>query len=156
MTESEPDFAILLAAGWRALADRLMAEMTAADLGLMRPQYGYVIRAIAAEDVSVNRLAELLGVTKQAASKLAEDMHAAGLIERVTDPVDRRRLTLRLTATGERVRALALATSATIERELAAEVGAGAVRGLRAALMALVAKEGGLEDVLAKRARPVA
>jgi hypothetical protein len=47
--------------------------MTGDGLGDMRPSYGLVIRAVAAVEPTINRLAELLGVTKQAASKLAEE-----------------------------------------------------------------------------------
>jgi hypothetical protein len=48
-----------------------------------------------------------------------------------------------------------LATSAAIEEELRSEVGPDAVAALRRSLLALVTREGSLEDVLARRARPV-
>ena len=151
----EPDIAILLAAGYRAVADRLGRDMQRAGLADMKPSYGFVIRAVAAEEPTINRLAELLEVTKQAASRLADEVEAAGFIERVPDREDRRRLNLRLTAKGKKVRRRALATSAAMERELEAQLGPEAVAHLRAALLALVTREGALEDVLARRARPV-
>ena len=43
----------------------------------MRPSFGFVLRAVAAEEPTVSRLAELLGVTKQAASRLVDDATAA-------------------------------------------------------------------------------
>jgi DNA-binding MarR family transcriptional regulator len=155
MTILEPDLAILVAASYRAVADRLQHDMERAGLGDMRPTYGFVIRAVAAEGPTINRLAELLEVTKQAASRLADDMEHAGFIERTQDPNDRRSLRLTLTPKGKRVRKRALATSAAIEAELESEVGAEAVAALRRALLALVTREGALEDVLARRARPV-
>ncbi|MEA2479059.1 MAG: hypothetical protein QOJ07_981 [Thermoleophilaceae bacterium] len=151
---NEPDLAILLAASYRALTDRLGEAMRAADLAQMRPTYGFVIRAVAAEEPTVGRLAELLEVTKQAASRIADDMQRDGFLERVADPGDRRRARLRLTARGRRVRERALATSAAMERELVEELGADKVAALREALLALVIRGGALEDVLARRARP--
>src|SRR5919204_5198045 len=100
----EPDIAILLAAGYRAVADRLGRDMQRAGLADMKPSYGFVIRAVAAEEPTINRLAELLEVTKQAASRLADEMERDGFIERRPDPEDRRRLRLCLTAKGKRVR----------------------------------------------------
>jgi DNA-binding MarR family transcriptional regulator len=151
----EPDIAILVAAGYRAVADRLRRDMERAGLGDMRPAYGFVIRAVAAEEPTINRLAELLEVTKQAASRLADEMERAGFISRTPDPNDRRSLRLRLTAKGKRVRKRALATSAAIEAELRSELGDDEVAALRRGLLALVTSEGALEDVLARRARPV-
>ena len=153
--DGEPDLAILLAASYRAVVDRLQDAMRDDDLAAMRPTYGFVIRAVAAEEPTVGRLAELLEVTKQAASRLADDMEKHGFLERVADPADRRRQRLRLTATGRRVRQRALGVSDALEAELAASVGADDVAALRRALIALVTSGGALEDVLAKRARPV-
>jgi len=148
----DPDFAILLAAGYGALTDELRSATL--DAGLqVRPSFGFVIRAVAAEEPTINRLAELLDVTKQAASQLADEAHAAGFVERFEDPTDRRRRRLRLTPKGEQVRAVALRTSARLEAELAAELGDDAVEACRATLIALVTRTGALEDVLARRAR---
>ncbi len=51
------------------------------------------------------------------------------------------------------MRRRALATSERLERELVEAVGADAVAGCRATLMALLARTGDDEDVLARRAR---
>jgi DNA-binding MarR family transcriptional regulator len=150
--DGPPDLAILLAATGRALADELGAAMS--DAGLtVRPAFGFVIRAVAAEEPTINRLAELLGVSKQAASRLADDVEAAGFVERFTNEADRRSRRLRLTAQGAKVRTRALATSERLERELVAAVGERAVAGCRKTLMALLARTGDVEDVLARRAR---
>jgi DNA-binding MarR family transcriptional regulator len=148
------DLAILIAAAWRAVTDELQASVVAAEPA-MRPAFGFVIRAVDSESPTINRLAELLGTTKQAASLLADEVEAAGFIERFTPPDDRRRRRLRLTGRGAAVRARAVATSARLEAELASMVGEEAVLGCRETLMTLVARTGGLDDVLARRARPV-
>ena len=149
-----PDLAILLAATGRAIADELGAAMRERDLEV-RPSFGFVIRAVAAEEPTINRLAELLGVTKQAASRLADEVESAGFVKRVAHAADRRSLRLRLTAQGAEVRALALQTSERLERELADVVGAAAVAGCRATLMALLARTGDVDAVLARRSRVI-
>jgi DNA-binding MarR family transcriptional regulator len=154
MTDA-PDLAILLAASYRALVDRLQDAMSADDLADMRPTYGFVIRAVDAESPTVGRLAELLEVTKQAASRLADDMQKHGFLDRVADPADRRRQNLVLTAKGKRVRKRALDVSEALEAELIQVVGPKDVAGLRRTLMAMLAADGALDEVLAKRARPV-
>jgi DNA-binding MarR family transcriptional regulator len=151
---AQPDFAILLAASWRALTDELQRTMITAGLD-MRPSFGFVIRAVAAESPTISRLAELLGVTKQAASLLADEVERAGFIERFADEEDRRLRRLRLTDSGREVRRRALATSDRLEAELGEIVGPDAVEACRATLVALVTRGGALDDVLARRARPV-
>jgi DNA-binding MarR family transcriptional regulator len=148
------DLAILVAAAWRAVTDELQASVVAAE-PMMRPVFGFVIRAVDAESPTITRLAELLETTKQAASLLADEVEAAGFIERFTPPNDRRARRLRLTERGAAVRARAVETSARLEAALVAEVGEDAVLGCRETLMALVARSGALDDVLARRARPV-
>jgi DNA-binding MarR family transcriptional regulator len=151
---NDSDVAILLAAAYRAVAERLLAAMDAGGIRGMRPLYGFVIRAVAAESPTVSRLAELLDVTKQAASKLADDMCRAGFLQRREDPADRRRAHLVLSPTGTAVSQRARRTSAAMERELRAECGDAPVDAFRAVLLAFVARHGGLDDVRALRAKP--
>src|SRR4051794_12423999 len=149
----EPDLAILLVAANRCLNDRLVAAVRDARARAPRPAFGFVIRAVAAEEPTVGRLAELLGVSRQAASKLSDEMVARGYLLRAPDPADRRRTRLRLSAKGRRVRARAAAESEAIEAELRADAGERAVQGLRRALLAFVEREGALEEVRALRSR---
>jgi DNA-binding MarR family transcriptional regulator len=79
----------------------------------------------------------------------------ARLLARVVDPEDARRTRLRLTAKGERVYRTAVATSEALERQLETELGRPPTRALRRALTKIVEHDGAVEDVLARRARPV-
>src|SRR3954467_9989091 len=144
----EVDLAIVLAAAHRVLTDRLLAAMDAAGLE-MRPNWGYVIRALHDRPLPLARLAELLDVTKQAAQQTVDDMQAAGLVERQDDPADRRRKLLALTAEGRRVGATALEVSRQLERE----IGPAGTKALRKALLGMVERHGDLEHVLARRSR---
>src|SRR4051794_29785446 len=150
----DPDLAILLVAANRCLDDRLVAAVRETGARDMRPAFGFVIRAVAAEEPTVGRLAELLGVSRQAASKVSDEMVRRGyLLRRAPDPADRRRTRLRLSAKGRRVRERAAAESDAIEAELRDAAGDRAVAGLRRALLAFVEREGALEEVRALRSR---
>src|SRR3954463_759361 len=144
---SEPDFAILITAANRCVSDRLVAAVADAGGEAMRPSFGFVLRAVAPEPPPVSRVAELLAVTKRAASRLADDMVSLGYLERAGDPADRRRTHLRLSATGERVRARALAESHAIEDELRERFGDTQVRHLRALLTDFIQRHGGAEEI---------
>jgi DNA-binding MarR family transcriptional regulator len=150
---SEPDLAILLTAANRCLADRLGRAVATAGGEAMRPSFGFVLRAVAAEEPTVSRLAELLGVSKQAASRLADDMVSLGYLERAADPEDRRRTRLRLSRTGQRIRTRALAESRTIEDELRERFGDREVGHLRALLIDFVERHGGADEIAAGRSR---
>jgi DNA-binding MarR family transcriptional regulator len=119
----------------------------------MRPSFGFVLRAVAAEQPTVSRLAELLGVTKQGASRLADDMVTLGYLERNEDPADRRRTRLRLSPAGERIRARALAESHAMEDELRQRFGDTKVRHLRALLTDFIEHHGGGDELAAQRSR---
>ena len=148
-----PDFAILLAAANRCLADRLVAAVAEVGGGAMRPSFGYVLRAVAAEEPTVSRLAELLGVSKQATSRLVDDMVTSGFLQRGGDPADRRRTPLQLTSLGRQVTDRALAESRQMENELRDRFGDAAVGQLRTLLTDFVARHGGGEEIAALRSR---
>ena len=153
-TESaRPDFAILLTAANRCISDRLGEAVSQVGGAAMRPSFGFVLRAVAAESPTVSRLAELLGVTKQAASRMADDMVSAGFIARHGDPDDRRRIQLELTDTGRSIRARALAESAEMEAELRQRFGDVALDEMRTILIDFVNRHGGGDEIAALRSR---
>jgi len=114
-----------------------------------------VIRALSANPLTVTELATRLEVSKQAVVKLVDEMESHGLIERRSDPEDRRAKRLWLTARGRNVRRRALAASRRMERGLLGELGPDAVATTRAALTRVVECGGGAEDIRARRARPI-
>ena len=150
---TQPDFAILITAAHRCVADRLREAVATAGGEQMRPSFGFVLRAVAAEEPTVTRLAELLGVSKQAASKLADDMVELGYLERLSDPDDRRRTRLALTETAHRIRARALIESEAMEDELRQRYGPTQLAHLRKLLIDFVTRHGGAEELAANRSR---
>jgi DNA-binding MarR family transcriptional regulator len=152
---TSPDLAILVTAASRCVADRLIDAMAKARLDEVRSNHGFVIRALAAGSLTLTELAARLGVSKQAAQKVVDDMERRRLVERVPSSTDRRAKAIRLTKRGQKVRQTALATSERLEAELRADLGDPTVDAARAALEHFVEQNGGLEDVRAGRARPI-
>ena len=149
----KPDFAILITAANRCIADRLLDAVATVGGDSMRPSFGFVLRAVAAEEPTVSRLAELLGVTKQATSRLVDDMVTLGLLQRAELPGDRRQKRLYLSPTGERIRERALAESREMEDELRQRFGNAQVDTLRTLLIDFVERHGGGDELAARRSR---
>jgi DNA-binding MarR family transcriptional regulator len=137
----------------RCIADRLLDAVATAGGDRMRPSFGFVLRAVAAEEPTVSRLAELLGVTKQAASRLVDDMVTLGFLQRSELPGDRRQKRLHLSPTGERIRVRALTESREMEAELRQRFGDAQVDILRTLLIDFVERQGGGDELAAQRSR---
>jgi DNA-binding MarR family transcriptional regulator len=153
VNDPSPDLAILIVGAARVVADRLGEAVERAGVDDMRTPFGYVIRVLADRDRTLTELADLLGVSKQAAIKIVDEMEARGFLSRHPDPDDRRVKLLRLTEKGMNVRRAALAASHAIERELRRDLGDPEVDALRTTLEALLVRHAALEDALAGRSR---
>ena len=149
----EPDFAILITAANRCIADRLLDAVATVGGERMRPSFGFVLRAVAAEEPTVSRLAELLGVTKQATSRLVDDMVTLGFLQRSEPRGDRRQKRLHPSPTGKRIRERALAESREMEDELRQRFGDAQVDALRTLLIDFVERHGGGDELAARRSR---
>ena len=100
----------------------------------------YVIGGLAlgAGDVPLSELIRDLRVSKQSAGQLVDALVVRGYLERVADPDDRRKLTVRLTARGQAAAEVQAAARARIDAELETRIGASAVVEVRRALAALI------------------
>lgn len=142
--------AMLLGMGFRAMTDRFHELLAAEGYAPVRPAHGFAFRLLAsptatatAGGVTTTQLAAHLSVTKQAASKLVEELERWGYVARTPHPRDRRAQALVLTDQGRRYVAHADALWATVEREWAELAGADAVRQAKAAVGAYVARAAG-------------
>jgi DNA-binding MarR family transcriptional regulator len=140
------DLAILVVGANRLVADRLNAAVEQAGIEDMRAPFGFVIRALAEAPLELTALADRLGVTKQAAIKVVDEMEARGFLTREPHPTDRRAKHLTLTARGQAVREAALAESHRMEAELRAALSDEDVDAFRRVLA---------EFGVGARARPV-
>ena len=151
----DPDLAILIASAYRVLVDRLEQELRKAGMGEMRSAYGFVIRALAEQELTITELAETLDVSKQAASVKIGEMEALDLIVRRQDPNDGRRQLIGLAARGRRVAKRAMATSMELERELVRRHGRDAVDSCRTVLAGSIERHEDVANLAARRSRAV-
>jgi DNA-binding MarR family transcriptional regulator len=70
------------------------------------------------EETRISDLAEALHIAPRSATEVADGLQERGLVERTSDPRDRRAVILRLTAVGRRVRAEVDQARSTESREL--------------------------------------
>ncbi len=102
---------------YRQLIDRLHERLAAEGYTDVRPTFGYVLLALRDEPTTGADIALLLGVTKQAASKLVDAMEQGGYVRRQTHGDDARAKEIAITARGRRF----LVTVESIYRDLEAE-----------------------------------
>jgi DNA-binding MarR family transcriptional regulator len=99
----EPNLGILLFVSYRALEQRAHDAVVAAGITDITPAQARIAARIAPHGSRVSDLAEQSRVTKQSAGFLVDQLEAAGYVERVVDPVDRRARLVRLTPRADRV-----------------------------------------------------
>ncbi|HVH41920.1 MAG TPA: MarR family winged helix-turn-helix transcriptional regulator [Labilithrix sp.] len=107
-------------------------------------------------DLAGTRLTDLasrLGVTKQAAGQLVDELVEMGVLERVPDPADARAKLVRFSARGRAGLLEGLGVLREIEAGIASLLGDKKMRALHEALTAIVAAEV-TEDASAEEARP--
>ena len=134
-----PPLARLFAIGYRQLIDSLHDRLQAQGWTDVRPAFGFVLLAARDQPTSVTELAGLMGMTKQAASKLVDAMVSAGYIERGTDPQDGRQRPVSLTGRGEELLSAVEQIYAELEEGWAKLIGASHLDRMRQDLMRVLA-----------------
>jgi DNA-binding MarR family transcriptional regulator len=132
--EAAIPLARLMAMAFRTVIDELHARLARRGWSDVRPAYGYVLLAARADALTVTDVAALIGMTKQAASKLVDAMVEDGYLRRIDHPDDARSKRLELSAKGKRLLAVVETIYAEIEAEWAAIMGTSALARLRADL----------------------
>jgi DNA-binding MarR family transcriptional regulator len=102
---SKADYMVLaqFRTGLRRFLAFSAAAAEAAGLTPRQHQALLAIKGAEAEAVTVGELAEQLQIRHHSATELADRLVQAGLVDRAADPLDRRRVLLRLTAAAEAV-----------------------------------------------------
>lgn len=138
---------LLLFGGFRAIIDRLHAELARQGHPDVRPVYGFAMQAIGRDGATASELGRRLGISKQAAGKTVDRLESLGYAERVDDAADGRRKLIRLTPRGID----SLVRAAAIFEELRAQwvevLGAERLRALETDLRTMVAPESFRLDV---------
>jgi len=134
-----PPLARLFAIGYRQLIDSLHDRLQARGWTDVRPAFGFVLLAARDQPTSVTELAGLMGMTKQAASKLVDAMASGGYIQRGTDPQDGRQRPVSLTGRGEELLAAVEQIYAELEEGWAKLIGTSHLDRMRQDLMRVLA-----------------
>ena len=138
----------LLAIGYRQMIDGLHARLPAAGFTDVRPSYGFVLLAVRDRPTTIVDLAALLGVTKQAASKLVGAMDGAGYVQRTTHANDARAKNIALAPRGVKLLEAVESIYSELESEWAATIGEAAVSRMRRDLSrVLVVADGRLPEI---------
>jgi len=130
--------AVLVLSAAAALVDEIHDAVTAAGFEDLRPTHGFAFVRIAPGDATVGDVAEHLGVTKQAASQLVDELARKGYVTRRPHPGDARARLLALTERGWAcTRAADRASAAAMDR-WAAVLGPERLAALRTDLARVV------------------
>lgn len=121
--------ALLAAAG--DLTQRINDGVVARGFSGVRPMHGFAFTRLAPDGATVTELATHLGVTKQAASQLVDELVRKGYVERRPHPVDARARLVVLTEQGWACTRAAEEAAAEAVRVWVEVIGEGEVRALR-------------------------
>jgi DNA-binding MarR family transcriptional regulator len=136
LTTSSPDVVTLLALALRQLKDELDGELRAAGFTDVRPAHGYAFSRLSFGGATAVQLAEHLGITKQSAGQMVDELERAGYVRREPHPTDRRGKLVVLTDRGWACVQAAGRALANIDRRLADRLGADQYAQLKAGLAA--------------------
>jgi DNA-binding MarR family transcriptional regulator len=115
---------------FRVVIDEVHADLAREGHPDLRPLHGFVFQAIGPSGTTAVELGRRLGISKQAAGKTIESLERLGYVERGSDPGDRRRKVVRLTARGADALARSAAAFDRIRARWAAELGEQRLRAL--------------------------
>jgi DNA-binding MarR family transcriptional regulator len=128
----------LLRSARASVGDAIRQSFEGSDMDDLPPNGPFVIGAIARTSAPLGTIVRQLGGSKQAAGQLVDTLVIRGYLERSTDPDDRRRLIVRLTARGEAAAKLIRSATESLEAELELAAGRDRVKAARAVLADLV------------------
>lgn len=129
----------LFAIGYRVLVEGLHRRLAERGWADVRVSYGFVLLAARSGELRGADVAALLGVSKQAASKLVDGMQEAGYVTRERHDRDDRAKLVRLTDRGHALLAAVEEIYAELESEWAGLIGVAAVESVRGDLTTVLA-----------------
>ncbi|MGM7644719.1 MarR family winged helix-turn-helix transcriptional regulator [Nocardia sp. JW2] len=141
MTNVPPagDLPLLLLAAAAQVTDAVQAGVAAAGFPDVRPTHGFAFVRMAPDGATVGEIAEHLGVTKQAASQLVDELVTKGYVERNPHPRDARARLVTLTDRGWACTRAADAALGELTENWSETLGAGDLDQVRDVLARVVA-----------------
>ncbi|MVU75889.1 MarR family transcriptional regulator [Nocardia sp. ET3-3] len=132
------DLPLLLLAAAAQVTDAIHSGTVAAGFTDIRPSHGFAFVRMAPDGATVVEIADHLGVTKQAASQLVDELVKKGYAQRNPHPTDARAKLITLTERGWACTRAADAAMARFTEQWGATLGPQAVTDLRNALARVV------------------
>lgn len=125
MSRDEPraNLLILLMRSASALAEQINAAVVAEGHPSLRPAHGLLFLRVAGDGATVSEIAAYLGITKQSAAVMVDELVASGYVSKHPHRHDRRSQLVRLTSAG--VDVTTAATDAALSRWKAASTTLG-------------------------------
>ncbi len=144
MKRRRGEIPLLMAMAYRIMIDDLHAQIEAEGGDPLRPAHGYTFKFLLdRDDATTVDLADHLGITKQAASKIVEELEQWGYVTRRPHPTDRRARALGLTPKGQEYVERANELRGRTEDRWAALIGPDRLDQIYEDLCALVDSAGG-------------
>ncbi|PBI95392.1 MarR family protein [Rhodococcus erythropolis] len=125
MSRDEPraDLLMLLMRSASALAEQINSAVLAEGHSSLRPAHGLLFLRVADDGATVSEIAAYLGITKQSAAVMVDELVASGYVSKQPHRYDRRSQLVRLTSAGADV--TTAATNAALFRWKAASTTLG-------------------------------
>ncbi|QEC47900.1 MarR family transcriptional regulator [Baekduia soli] len=143
MAPADPlPLARLLSAATQMAVRGLNATLAERGYPDLRPADGYALLALGEGGATASQLGARLGITKQAAAKIAARLEEAGYLVRADHPHDGRARLLQRSPRGEALLQDAAEVQRHIERDWARTIGAAHMADLRVALEAVLESSG--------------
>ncbi|MBU3089802.1 MarR family transcriptional regulator [Clostridium gasigenes] len=150
---SELDLTSLLLLSFRAAINELHDRLSELGFEDIRPTHGFMFTYINPDGATGIELAEYLGITKQAVSKMVDYLEKSGYVMRKTHPTDKRGKIIVLTERGLLVMKAKEEILTDIEQRWIENIGAKQMQMIKEDLMKLV--QGAKEDKLSSKLIPV-
>ena len=147
------ELATLIVLASRLMTEEIHRELADAGFDDLRPAHGFAFQLLASTGGATGvALAEHLGVSRQAANQMVDELEERGYVVRQRDPRDARLRRIVLTARGHDVLALSARLWADQERAWERLIGAPAMATLTRGLRAFIDERDGFAAPL--RLRP--
>jgi DNA-binding MarR family transcriptional regulator len=138
-----------------AIEAAVRADLAQNGFGDVAPAHSALLRDIGDDGARPSELAAHAGVTRQAITKLVDELERLDLVRRDPDPEDGRGVIVRYTDRGRAGVAIARKRMLALERDYAAQVGADRWAEVRSTLETLFGDDPHDEPEPARRPRPI-
>lgn len=147
------ELAVLILVTSRLMTDEVHRRLAELGYPNLRPAHGFAFQFIASRGGATGvALADHLGVTRQAAGQMVDELERSGYVTRQPDPTDARLRRVHLTSRGREVLDLSATLWAAQERDWARLIGEEEMAAVRSGLSSFIADRGGFDPPL--RLRP--